>query len=146
MIDLSVFPVINACLNGTSAVLLGTGYYLVKQRRLQAHKRFMIAALVTSALFLVSYLTYHWELTQAGRPITRFQGQGIWRPIYFAILGTHTVLAAVIVPLVLVTVTRALRGKFDLHRAVARWTFPLWMYVSVTGVIIYLMLYQIFAP
>ena len=146
MIDLSVFPVINACLNGTSAVLLGTGYYLVKQRRLQAHKRFMVAAFVTSALFLVSYLTYHWELTQTGRTITRFQGQGIWRPIYFAILGTHTVLAAIIVPLVLVTVTRALRGKFDLHRAVARWTLPLWMYVSITGVVIYLMLYQIFAP
>jgi uncharacterized membrane protein YozB (DUF420 family) len=145
MIDLAIFPVINACLNGTSAILLAIGYRQIRLRNIQSHKRFMIAALVTSTLFLTSYLFYHWQLTRTGHTITRFQGQGIWRTIYFSILGTHTVLAAVIVPLVLVTITRALRGKFDLHRAVARWTFPIWMYVSVTGVVIYLMLYQIFA-
>ena len=114
MTDLSIFPVVNAFLNGTSAVLLGMGFRQVKRRNFQSHKRLMIAALVTSTLFLASYLFYHWQLARTGHTITRFQGQGVWRAIYFSILGTHTVLAAAIVPLVLITITRALRGKFDL--------------------------------
>lgn len=137
MNDYSIFPALNAVLNGTSAVLIATGVFLIRRQRRTAHKRVMIAAVVTSALFLVSYLYYHAHVGSV-----RFQGQGLVRPVYFAILLTHTVLAAVVVPLVLVTLTRALRGTFEKHRASARWTYPVWLYVSVTGVVIYLMLYQ----
>src|SRR3954462_15341793 len=137
--DVSFLPAVNATLNGTSAVLLLTGRTLIAQKRVAAHRRVMIATVITSTLFLVCYLVYH---SQVGS--VRFQGQGFIRPIYFAILLTHTVLAVVIVPLVLVTLARGLRGNFAHHRAIARWTFPLWLYVSVTGVVIYVMLYHLY--
>jgi uncharacterized membrane protein YozB (DUF420 family) len=135
------FPALNAFLNGSSAVLIGTGYYFIKSGRRNAHKRMMIAAFVTSTLFLISYLYYHLVL-RAG--VTHFQGEGMWRPVYFSILISHTFLAAVVVPFILITLYRALSGKFARHRAIARYTFPIWMYVSVTGVVIYVMLYKIF--
>ena len=135
------FPALNAFLNGSSAVLIGTGYYFIKSGRREAHKRMMIAAFVTSILFLISYLYYHLVL-RAG--VTHFQGQGIWRPVYFSILISHTFLAVVVVPFILIALYRALKGKFARHRAIARYTFPIWMYVSVTGVVIFVMLYKIF--
>jgi len=138
--DYSVFPAINAVLNGTSALLIATGVVLIRRKRRVAHKCVMLTAVVTSALFLVSYLYYH---AHAG--VIRFQGHGYSRPVYFSILISHTILAALVVPLVLVTLVRALRGRFDRHRAAAKWTYPVWMYVSVTGVVIYLMLYRFFA-
>jgi uncharacterized membrane protein YozB (DUF420 family) len=131
-------PALNACLNATSAALLATGYVLIRRGRRDAHKRVMIAALVTSALFLTSYLVYH---AQVGS--VRFRGQGPVRTVYFTILLTHTVLAVVIVPLVAMTLVPALRGRFDRHRRLARITLPLWAYVSVTGVVIYWMLYRL---
>ena len=135
------FPALTTFLNGSSAVLIGTGYYFSKSGRRDAHKRMMIAAFVTSTLFLISYLYYHLVL-RAG--VTPFHGQGVWRPVYFSILISHTFLAAVVVPFILITLYRALSGKFARHRAIARYTFPIWMYVSVTGVVIYVMLYKIF--
>jgi putative membrane protein len=135
------FPALNAFLNGSSAVLIGTGYYFIRNGRREAHKRMMIAAVVTSALFLISYLYYHLVL-RAG--VTHFRGEGVWRPVYFSILISHTFLAVVVVPFVLVTLYRGLKGNFGRHRAIARYTFPIWMYVSVTGVVIFLMLYKIF--
>lgn len=137
----SFFPALNATLNGTSAVLIGAGYYCIKTGRREAHKRFMLTAFVTSTLFLASYLYYHLVL-RAG--VTHFRGEGLWRPVYFAILLSHTFLAVVVVPFILVTLYRALKGNFARHKAVARWTFPIWLYVSVTGVVIFLMLYKIF--
>jgi len=131
-------PAINALLNATSATLLAVGYVLIRQRRRAAHEKAMTAALTCSALFLVSYLTYH---AQVGS--VRFQGQGPLRTLYFAVLISHTILAVVIVPLVLVTFVRAKRGRFDRHRAIARVTLPLWAYVSVTGVVVYWMLYRL---
>jgi putative membrane protein len=131
-------PTLNAALNATSALLLLWGFLLIRRGRREAHRRVMIAALCSSSLFLVSYLVYH---AQVGS--VRFQGQGPVRTLYFAILLTHTVLAVAIVPLVLVTVTRALRGRFDKHRRIARITLPLWAYVSVTGVVVYWMLYRL---
>jgi uncharacterized membrane protein YozB (DUF420 family) len=136
----AAFPILNATLNGSSAILLLAGRWFIGRGRMAIHRAFMIAALVTSSVFLVSYLYYHAHVGSI-----HFQGQGWSRPLYFGILITHTVLAAAIVPLVIVTLTRALSGNFDRHRAIARWTFPLWLYVSVTGVIIYIMLYQLFA-
>jgi uncharacterized membrane protein YozB (DUF420 family) len=135
------FPALNAFLNGSSAVLIGTGYYFIKTGRRQAHKRMMIAAVVTSTLFLISYLYYHVVL-RAG--VTHFKGDDVWRPVYFTILISHTFLAVVVVPLVLITLSRALKGNFARHKAIARYTFPIWMYVSVTGVVIFVMLYKIF--
>jgi uncharacterized membrane protein YozB (DUF420 family) len=140
MIDYSILPVINAVLNGTAAVLIMTGIYLIKTGHQRAHRAVMISAFVTSALFLVSYLTYHAHIGSK-----HFPGTGLARTVYFAILLTHTVLAAVVVPLVLITLTRGLKGRFDRHRPIARWTYPVWLYVSVTGVVIYLMLYKIYA-
>jgi putative membrane protein len=138
-------PVVNACLNGLSAVCLTIGYIQIKQGRQNAHRNSMLAAFVTSTLFLVCYLTYHGYLAWVlHRGPTRFLEPSWFRPIYLAILGTHTILAVVTVPLVLLTLSRALRARFDRHRAIARWTWPIWMYVSVTGVAIYLLLYQIF--
>ena len=131
-------PALNACLNALSAALLFTGWVLVRRRRLIAHKRVMLAALTSSALFLVSYVTYH---VQVGS--VRFQGQGLLRKVYFTILISHTLLAVAIVPLVLVTVSRALAKRFDRHRRIARVTLPLWAYVSVTGVVVYWMLYRL---
>ena len=140
MIDyVSYLPHLNACLNATSAVLLFAGYSFIRARNVIAHRACQIAALVVSLLFLASYLTYHFH-----HGATRFPGTGLARPIYFTILITHTILAVVIVPLVAVTFYRAVRGDFARHRRIARITLPLWLYVSVTGVIVYLMLYQIY--
>jgi uncharacterized membrane protein YozB (DUF420 family) len=136
----AIFPVINATLNGTSTVLLLTGRWLIRRRRIAQHRLVMLTAFVTSTLFLISYVYYHLHVGTV-----RFQGTGWTRPVYFTILISHVVLAIVIVPLVLVTLTRALRERFDKHRAIARWTFPLWLYVSVTGVLVYFMLYKWFA-
>lgn len=131
-------PALNAVLNSTAAVLLCIGWFLIKRGRWKQHRAVMIAAFCTSVLFLISYLTYH---AQVGS--VRFTRQGPIRTVYFAILLTHTILAVVIVPLVLVTLSRGLTEKFDRHRAIARWTLPLWLYVSVTGVVVYLMLYRL---
>ncbi len=136
------FPALNAFLNGTSAILIGAGLYFIRSGRVQAHKRMMLSAFVTSCLFLTSYLYYHLVL-RAG--VTHFRGQGISRPVYFSILISHTTLAVVVVPFILVTLARALKGKFQRHKAIAPYTFAIWMYVSVTGVVIYLMLYKIYA-
>ena len=137
--DLNVYvlPHVNALLNATSAVFLITGYVLIRAGRETAHKRSMIAALICSAAFLTSYVVYH--LHAGSRPFT---GTGAIRGIYFAILITHVVLAAAILPLVLMTATRGLRSQFDRHVRIARWTLPLWLYVSVTGVAVYWMLYR----
>ena len=135
----AVFPVIDASLNGTSAVLLLVGRWFIRHGRMAAHRAVMIAALVSSGLFLSSYLYYHAHVGSV-----HFRGQGAWRTIYFGILTSHTLLAITIVPLVIITLSRALRERFDRHRAIARWTFPLWLYVSVTGVVIYFMLYRLF--
>jgi uncharacterized membrane protein YozB (DUF420 family) len=136
----AIFPVINATLNGTSALLLLVGHNFIKRGRIAEHRVFMISAVVTSCLFLISYLYYHSHVGSV-----RFQGQGWSRPVYFSILISHTLLAIAIVPLVIITLTRALRERFDRHAAIARWTYPLWLYVSVTGVVIYFMLYHLFA-
>ena len=136
----AIYPVINAALNGTSAMLLLAGRWQIKRGRMAAHRALMLTAVCTSALFLTSYLYYHWHVGSIP-----FQGQGWSRPLYFSILISHTILAVTIVPLVLITLSRALRQRFDRHRAIARWTYPLWLYVSVTGVVIYFMLYHLFA-
>jgi uncharacterized membrane protein YozB (DUF420 family) len=139
MTDYSIFPKINATLNASSAVLLVAGRALIARGKMAAHRVAMLTALATSSLFLVSYLYYHYHVGSV-----HFRGTGWTRLLYFTILITHTTLALVIVPMVIITLTRALREQFDRHRAIARWTFPLWLYVSVTGVIVYLMLYRIF--
>ncbi|MBI2203723.1 MAG: DUF420 domain-containing protein [Candidatus Rokubacteria bacterium] len=136
--DVSALPTVNAALNATSAVLLGTGFVLIRRRRVRAHLMAMTAAFATSTLFLVSYVTYHYHA--GSRPFT---GQGLVRPVYFVLLLTHIVLAAVIVPLALTTLYRAWRGDFTRHRWIARWTLPIWLYVSVTGVAVYWMLYHL---
>jgi uncharacterized membrane protein YozB (DUF420 family) len=138
-LTLADLPALNAILNATSAVFLVTGYVMIRRGHRLAHKRCMIAALITSALFLMSYVIYHANM--GSRP---FPGLGLARVIYFAILITHVVLAATILPLALMTATRGLRSQFDRHVRIARWTLPLWLYVSVTGVVIYLMLYQLY--
>jgi uncharacterized membrane protein YozB (DUF420 family) len=130
---------LNATLNGTSAVLLTCGYIAIRVRKIVVHKAFMIAAFLTSTAFLVSYLAYHYRVGHVA-----FQGQGWIRPVYCTLLLTHTVLAAVIVPMIIITLRRAWLERFDRHRIIARWTLPLWLYVSVTGVIVYLMVYQIY--
>ena len=136
---ISYLPHLNAFLNGTSAVLLFSGYSFIRKGNIAAHRTCQISALIVSLLFLCSYLTYHFH-----HGTTRFAGQGFVRPLYFIILTSHTILAVVIVPLVAVTFVRALRADFVKHRRIARVTFPLWLYVSVTGVIVYLILYQIY--
>ena len=132
---------LNASLNGLSGILLAGGYAAIRARRIQVHKRFMISAFVVSCIFLVSYLIYHYRVGHVA-----FQGQGWVRPFYFVLLISHTILAIVIVPMILVTLRRAWLQKFDKHKIIARWTWPLWFYVSVTGVVVYLMVYQIYAP
>ncbi len=132
---------LNASLNGISAVLLAGGYAAIRRGKVGVHKRFMISAFCVSTIFLISYLAYHYRV---GHVV--FQGQGWIRPVYFTLLTSHTILAVVIVPMILVTLRRAWLEKFDKHRVIARWTWPLWMYVSVTGVIVYLMVYQIYLP
>jgi uncharacterized membrane protein YozB (DUF420 family) len=134
-------PALNATLNGISAVLLACGYFAIRFHKIQIHKRLMISAFVVSCAFLVSYVIYHIRIRQ----VIHFQGQGWIRPVYFTLLTSHTILAIVIVPLILITLRRALLERFDKHRLIARWTLPLWFYVSVTGVIIYFMVYQLYA-
>jgi uncharacterized membrane protein YozB (DUF420 family) len=137
--SISDLPSVNACLNGLSTVLLAAGYLCIRRGHRPAHRNCMIGALVTSTAFLVCYLVYH---AHAGRTV--FRDPAWFRPFYLAILLSHTVLAVAIVPLVLLTVARAARQRFDAHRRIARWTWPLWIYVSITGVLIYLLLYRIF--
>jgi uncharacterized membrane protein YozB (DUF420 family) len=132
-------PHVNAVLNTSSALLLLAGFRFIRRGQIRAHRNCQVTAVVTSTLFLVSYLTYHYY-----HGATRFAGQGLARPVYFTILITHTILAVVIVPLILITLYRASRGDFVRHRRIARVTLPLWLYVSVTGVIVYLMLYHLY--
>jgi uncharacterized membrane protein YozB (DUF420 family) len=139
MVALTDLPALNAILNATSAILLAVGYRFIRRRQVAAHKRCMLAACTTSALFLASYLTYHYHV--GSMP---FRGQGWVRPLYFTILISHTILATMIVPLVVITLLRALRADFRKHARLARWTLPMWLYVSVTGVLVYVMLYQLF--
>ena len=143
--SLADLPGVNATLNGLSAILLGAGYYFIRCKNREAHRNCMIAAFLASMLFLACYLTYHGYLAYyLHRGPTVFREPAWFRPIYLGILLTHTVLAVVIVPLALITLRRAVRQRFELHKKIARWTWPLWMYVSVTGVLIYLLLYRIF--
>ena len=130
-------PAVNASLNALSGILLLTGYIMIRARRIQQHRRFMIAAFITSSVFLVCYVVYHAQVGSV--PFTR---QGVVRPLYFTILVTHVTLAAAVVPLALVTLSRGLKGRYPQHIRIARWTFPLWLYVSVTGVLVYVLLYQ----
>jgi uncharacterized membrane protein YozB (DUF420 family) len=139
MADYSIFPVLNATLNGTSAVLIMTGRALIGRKQVRLHRACMIAAVATSSLFLISYLYYHWHVGSV-----HFPGQGWVRPVYFTILISHTLLAAAVVPLVLFSLSYGLRSRFDRHRRISRWTFPVWLYVSITGVVVYIMLYQIY--
>jgi putative membrane protein len=138
VIPLGVLPSLNAALNAASTVLLAAGWVAIRRRRVRVHRACMAGAFCTSTAFLVSYVTYH---LQAGT--TRFAGGGWSRPLYFGILGTHTVLAALIPPLAIATLVLALRGRFARHAWLARWTLPAWLYVSVTGVVIYVMLYHL---
>jgi putative membrane protein len=138
MIPLSSLPAVNASLNGASAAFLVAGFLFIRRGKILPHRICMITAFLCSTAFLAFYLYFH---LHAG--IIRFGGQGWIRPVYFTLLTSHTILAVVIVPLVLITLTRALRERFDRHRAIARWTLPLWLYVSVTGVVVYLMLYEV---
>lgn len=134
-------PAFNAALNGLSAVLLAVGFLLIRRKNVNGHRACMSLAFVSSVVFLISYLYYH---LRPGHHLTRFAGEGIIQGVYFTILGTHTLLAMTVPPLAIVTLTRAMRKQFDRHRAIARWTLPIWMYVSVTGVIVYVMLYHLF--
>ena len=136
---LSDLPAVNACLNGASATFLTLGYIYIKRQKQIAHRNCMIAALCTSTAFLTCYLVYHYF---AGR--TTFQNPQWFRPIYLFILLTHTILAVAIVPMVLITVMKAIQRRWEAHKRIARWTWPIWIYVSITGVVIYLLLYQIF--
>jgi len=135
----SFLPHLNAALNTSSFILLSSGYYFIRHQKVKAHRACQLSALTASIVFLISYIVYHQH-----HGVTRFAGQGIARPVYFTILTSHTILAVVIVPLIIITLRRALRCDFDRHKAIARWTLPLWMYVSVTGVIVYLMLYHLY--
>jgi putative membrane protein len=137
----SVLPHLNAALNAASGLLLLAGLYFISRRNVAAHRACMLSAVAVSCLFLVSYVVYH---AQYGS--VKFTGRGAARPVYFFILITHVLLAAAIAPLVFVTARRALRGDFARHRKIARWTYPLWLYVSVTGVVVYFMLYHLYAP
>jgi len=139
MIDYSALPAVNAALNATSGIFLLTGYLLIKQRRINAHRNAMLAAFGSSMLFLTSYVVYHYHA--GSRP---FPGVGPIRLVYFVILISHVLLAIAILPLAISTLTKGLRGQYARHKRVAKWTFPLWMYVSVTGVIVYVMLYQLY--
>jgi uncharacterized membrane protein YozB (DUF420 family) len=130
-------PAVNATLNGISGVLLLVGYLLIRARRIELHRKVMIAAFTTSTLFLVCYVVYH---AQVGS--VRFVRQGFVRPLYFTILITHVTLAAAVLPLAIITLSRGLKARYQRHRAIARWTFPIWLYVSVTGVLVYVLLYQ----
>ncbi len=139
MFSFSDLPLLNALLNSTSAVLLVLGHRQMRKGNIQAHKKFMIAVFIVSALFLISYLVYHY--THGSQ---RFQGGGPIRLIYFTILISHTVCAAAIVPLAILTLRRGLKRDDEKHVRIAKWTYPIWLYVSITGVIIYLMLYKLY--
>jgi len=141
MFAITSLPSVNATLNATSAVLLVVGYYHIRQGRQQAHRACMLAAFSVSVLFLVSYLIYHFHVGA-----THFTGQGWIRSVYFVLLISHTILAALVPFLALLTLSRALRQQFERHRILARWTLPVWLYVSVTGVVIYWLLYHVYAP
>lgn len=138
-------PAVNASLNGVSAAFLTAGFVFIRRKNVIAHRNCMISAFCVSVVFLVCYLTYHTYLgVVLHQGPTRFVEPAWFRPIYLAILLTHTVLAAVVAPMILITISRALRERFDKHKRIARWTLPIWMYVSVTGVVVYLLLYRIF--
>lgn len=137
--SIDFLPTLNAILNATSALFIITGFVLIRRGKTAAHRACMVTAVCASILFLISYLVYHYH-----HGTTRFAGDGWVRTLYLAVLATHTVMAAVIVPFVVVTLRRAVRGEFARHLRVARWTFPMWLYVSVTGVVVYLMLYHIY--
>ena len=134
-------PPVNASLNGACTILLICGFVAIRSGKIRLHRAFMIAAVACSGLFLVLYLYFHFHVG-----VVRFSGQGWIRPVYFAILISHTILAVVIVPLVLITLARALRKNFTQHRAIAKWTLPIWLYVSITGVIVYWLLYRAYTP
>jgi uncharacterized membrane protein YozB (DUF420 family) len=136
-VDVHSLPAVNATLNAISGVLLIVGFTLIRARRIEPHRRVMIAAFSTSSLFLVCYLVYHAQVGSV--PFTR---QGFVRPLYFTILVTHVTLAAAVLPLAIVTLSRGLKARYTQHRRIARWTFPIWLYVSVTGVLVYVLLYQ----
>ena len=135
-------PALNATLNAISATLLAAGYLAIRSGRRQLHKKLMVSAFFVSCCFLVSYLIYHYRIHQ----VVHFEGQGWIRPVYFVVLISHTILAVAIVPLIIITLRRAWLEHFDKHRMIARWTLPLWFYVSATGVIVYFMVYQLYAP
>ena len=138
MISPTQLPTLNAALNSLAAILLLSGFVFIRARNVGAHRACMLAAFATSTLFLISYLIYHYQVGSVA-----FQGQGWIRAVYFTILMSHTILATAVVPMALVTLFRGLRLRFDAHRRIARWTFPVWLYVSVTGVIVYVMLYRL---
>lgn len=142
---LHIFPHLNAMLNALSGISIVVGFYFIQKRKIDLHRMCMLTAFILSGIFLLSYITHHAIRTYYfGLGPTRFTGEGIVRPVYFTILTTHTILATVIAPLIVMTLWRALKGKFDMHKRLARWVFPIWLYVSVTGVVVYLMLYQLF--
>jgi len=137
MVTVHDLPAVNASLNALSGILLLIGYVLIRARRIQQHRACMIAAFAASSLFLISYVVYH---VQVGS--VRFTRQGFVRPLYYTILITHVTLAATVLPLAIITLSRGLKARFPEHRRIARWTLPVWMYVSVTGVLVYVLLYQ----
>jgi uncharacterized membrane protein YozB (DUF420 family) len=141
LMTVSFLPTFNALLNATTGVLIVTGFIMIRRKRIAAHRACMIGAVISSSLFLISYLVYH---VGFGAGVTRFTGTGLARTAYHTILISHTILAVTVVPFVIVTLKRALGGAFLRHRSIAKWTFPIWLYVSVTGVIVYLMLYHLY--
>ncbi len=141
MYSVPLLATVNAVLNGIAAVFLAAGFYFIRRRRIAAHRACMITAFGVSAVFLVCYIAYHLQVGDV-----RFQGHGAVRPLYFSILISHIILAGLTLPLAIFTMARALRKRFDAHRRIARWTWPVWIYVSVTGVIVYLMVYHIYGP
>lgn len=141
MTDASILPHVTASLNALTVLLLTAGFVLVRRRNHGAHRAVMTAAVAVSAVFLACYLTYHFTA-----PVFVFAGHGLIRPVYYFLLITHVVLAAVVFPMIVVTVLRAWRGRFAVHRGLARWTLPVWMYVSVTGIVVYVMLYHLYRP
>jgi putative membrane protein len=138
LISAAELPTVNAALNSLSGAFLTLGFIFIKSKNIKAHKACMLSAFASSSLFLVSYLVYHYQVGSVP-----FKGQGAIRTLYFTILLTHTILAVVVVPLALITLWRALRENFPAHRRIARWTFPIWLYVSITGVLVYVMLYRL---
>ena len=141
MSTVPLLATVNASLNAIAAVFLGAGFYFIRRRQIAAHRICMLIAFAVSVVFLVCYVAYHIQVGDV-----RFQGRGAVRPVYFTILISHIILAVTTVPLAIITLSRALRARFDQHRRIARWTWPIWMYVSVTGVIVYLMVYHIYGP